>query len=86
MDTFACTEHGRDFRDRRAVIEHIRGYHVSFIRRPGRPGDVDSHGHMWYCFECDSRTLNDHWSYDSDNVMWGHLAQSHSGVFDSIVW
>lgn len=86
MTTFTCAEHGNNFRDQRAVIEHIRGSHVSFIRRPGRPGESDTHGHTWYCFDCESRNFNDHGSYDSDNAMWGHLAQAHNYVFDNIMW
>lgn len=86
MTTYTCAEHGNDFRDRRAVIEHIRGSHVSFIRRPGRPGEFDTHGHIWYCFDCESRNFNDHRSYNSDNAMWGHLTQAHNYVFDSIMW
>lgn len=85
MATWTCIDHGKDLKGIQQTIEHVRRYHASFIRRPGRLGDFDTHGHMWYCFDCESRTLNDHRSYDSDRAMWNHLQQSHTTVVDCIM-
>ncbi|KAL4931040.1 beta-ketoacyl reductase [Aspergillus undulatus] len=30
---------------------------VIFIRRPGRLGAADSHGHLWYCYDCESKNF-----------------------------
>jgi hypothetical protein len=75
----------KDFAGLQEVIEHLRGCHVSFIGRPGSPGQVDGHGHMWYCFDCDSCTFSNHRSYDSDKAMWDHLNQNHDAITDCIV-
>ena len=68
--------------DKDDAIEHIRkcfnnGY---FIRRPGAVGVSDSHGHIWYCFSCETKTKN-HRSFNSDAAMWQHLNDCHD-VFE----
>lgn len=83
-----CTEHVEDLVDLQDAIEHLRRYHLSFIGRPGRLGQIDAHGHIWYCFNCSSsRSLNDknHRSYDSDESIWDHLKQNHSTIIDCIL-
>lgn len=85
MYLLTCLEHGNEFIGIREAIEHIRAKHVGFIRRPGRPGECDTHGHTWYCFDCESRAFSDHRSYDSDRAMWNHLKDRHIGIFDYIV-
>ena len=83
MQALKCTQHGEDF-DVRGAIEHIRRLHASFIERPKRPGEFDAHGHMWYCFECD--TINkDHRSFNSDNAMWTHLRRNHDTIIDCMI-
>lgn len=81
---YTCTNHDHDFCGLSDIIEHIRKVHTSFIRRPGRPGHVDSHGHMWYCFECDRLPYQDHRSYDSDRAMLDHLKDRHSELLEHI--
>lgn len=67
------------------LIEHLRRvHHLGFIGRPGALGATDSHGHMWYCFECES-DIKDHRSFDSDKAMWNHLQQRHFYSLDDIV-
>ena len=58
------------------AIEHVRKHHFSGIRRPGAIGNKDSHGHIWYCFDCDTG-LKDHRSFDSDEAMLAHLNDVH---------
>jgi hypothetical protein len=77
----ACDEHDIEISDLGQAIEHIRAKHVSFIRRPGRLGQMDGHGHYWYCYDCGS-WLKDHRSFDSDRAMWSHLKASHSDIMD----
>jgi hypothetical protein len=64
-----CNEHGKEIAD------------VSFIRRPGRLGQTDTHAHYWHCFECGSG-LKDHRSFDSNEVIWSHLKSIHSYIID----
>ncbi|VTT60129.1 unnamed protein product [Fusarium fujikuroi] len=54
-------------------IEHRRARHVSFIKRPRRFDQADTHSHYWYCFECGSE-LRDHGTYDSND----HLKSIYS--------
>ena len=83
MRALTCTEHEYYF-DTREAIEHLRRFHVDFIKRPGRPGEIDAHNHMWYCFECSSG-FKDHRSYDSDKAMWAHLRHHHNDSVDCII-
>lgn len=83
MQALTCTQHGGEF-DAREAIEHVRRFHASFIRRAGRLGEIDAHGHMWYCFNCDS-DFRDHRSYDLDDAMWAHLRTNHDNIVDCIV-
>ena len=83
MVPYTCMDHGEAFMGEAGVIEHLRGSHTDFIKRPGRLGTTDSHGHIWYCFECEG-PLNDHRSYDSDIAMLNHLNQCHEDVMESI--
>jgi hypothetical protein len=56
------------------VIEHLRGAHgKSFLRRPCVLGILDSHGHLWYCFGCDTKLGKGYRSFRSDKTMWDHL-------------
>lgn len=64
MSTYTCSVHDEDFGSMEGAIEHIRSRHVTFIKRPGRVGCSDSHGHIWYCF-------------DSAGAMWSHLKSCH---------
>ena len=83
MELYTCTEHDQDFRTLADVLEHLRKRHASLIRRPASLGIPDSHGHLWYCFYCES-DFNDHRSYNSDKAMFDHLRRRHSDVTDSI--
>ncbi|KAE8135277.1 hypothetical protein BDV38DRAFT_252924 [Aspergillus pseudotamarii] len=83
MKPYACTEHDQGFWTQADVNEHLRKQHTSFIKRPARLGIPDSHGHLWYCFGCESQ-FNDHRSYGSDKAMFDHLRRSHSDVTYSI--
>jgi hypothetical protein len=62
------------------IFEHLRSSHaLDFVRRPGAQGSFDSHGHLWYCFQCDGKSCKDHRSFDSDQAMWAHLDACHGG-------
>lgn len=81
MSIYTCRFHDEDFESMGDAIEHIRRRHVSFIRRPGRVGCSDSHGHIWYCFDCETK-INYHRSFDSDSAMWSHLKDRHCNLLD----
>jgi hypothetical protein len=76
-----CYEHDKEITDMMQAIEHLRAKHVDFIKRPGRLGQMDAHGHCWYCFDCGTE-LKDHRSFDSDEAMWGHLKSKHRHTMD----
>lgn len=60
------------------TIEHLRAKHgLWFIIRPNRLGNPDSHGHVWYCFLCET-SHKDHRSFKSPNDMWKHLSHCHN--------
>ncbi|PGH30874.1 hypothetical protein GX50_06375 [[Emmonsia] crescens] len=82
---YTCTEHEIVCMALDGVVEHLRAYHTQLIKRPGALGVQDSHGHMWYCFICDSDPFKDHRSYNSHTAMWAHLQHKHSSILDSIV-
>jgi hypothetical protein len=81
---YTCTEHGEDFWVMDEAIEHLRRYHASFIRRPERLRAADSHGHIWYCIDCEYRNLNNHRSFDSHKAMWNHLQCRHGLILDCL--
>jgi hypothetical protein len=65
---------GRYLWDLGQVIDHLRGVHGwRFIRRPYALGFSDSHGHLWYCFGCDTKLGKGHKSFRSDKAIWDHL-------------
>ncbi|KAL3474740.1 hypothetical protein BJX99DRAFT_174402 [Aspergillus californicus] len=80
MATYETYEtHDNNYGKLSDAIEKIRKKYPDVVRRPGRVGDVDSHGHMWYCFYCQRGVMmRQHRSYDSHRAMWDHLRLSHS--------
>ena len=62
------------------AIEHARKDHID-IRRPGAVGCSDSHGHVWYCFSCET-DWNDHRSFDSHEAMFRRMRECHPGVIE----
>jgi hypothetical protein len=72
----SCSSCAEIFDDLEDAIEHVRQHHTSDIRRPGAVGCADSHGHLWYCFGCET-TLKDHRSFNSHEAMWSHLKNCH---------
>lgn len=76
MSTYTCSVHDEDFGSMEGAIEHIRGRHATFIKRPGRVGCSDRHGHIWYCFDCETK-ISYHRSFDSDGATWSHLKICH---------
>jgi hypothetical protein len=67
------------------VIEHVRTTHrEKWIIRPAALGVSDSHGRLWYCFNCETRLGKDHRSFQSDEAMWSHLNDCHDSVLDMI--
>lgn len=83
MGIYECSEHPKKLGSLDKAIDHARSCHSNFIKRPGRLGNMDSHGHLWYCFACEG-ALNDHRSYDSNRAMWNHLKTSHKNVVEDI--
>ena len=79
MEYYTCTDDGNEFWSAADLIEHIRKHYASFIGRPGCPGITDSHGHIWYCFDCE-QSLKDHRSFDSDKAMLDHFKQCHGDI------
>ncbi|CAK45808.1 hypothetical protein M747DRAFT_327007 [Aspergillus niger ATCC 13496] len=52
MTYYTCTEDGNAFWADADLIEHLRKqHHAKFIRRPGRPGIMDGHGHICIAIE-----------------------------------
>lgn len=79
-----CNEKEK-FHDLGETIEHLRNDHkLSFIKRPFGLGVSDSHGHVWYCFQCNTDFGKDHRSYQSDQAMWDHLNNKHDHQFSVI--
>jgi hypothetical protein len=72
----SCSSCAENFSDLEYAIEHVRKQHNNDIRRPGAIGCTDSHGHLWYCFGCET-ALKDHKSFDSDEAMMAHLTACH---------
>jgi hypothetical protein len=68
------------------VIDHIRGTHGGWtvIRRPSSLGNPDSHGHLWYCFGCETKLGKDHRSFRSDKAIWNHMNACHDSLLDNI--
>ncbi|RDH27272.1 hypothetical protein BDQ94DRAFT_163738 [Aspergillus welwitschiae] len=84
MSYHICTEDGNEFWADADLIEHLRKQHyANFIRRPGRLGIMDNHGHIWYCFECE-RSTSDHRSFNSDRAMLSHLKDCHRDLTASV--
>ena len=72
-----CKEVFDDWDD---AVEHVRKCHHN-ISRPAALGCYDSHGHCWYCFECET-DWKDHRSYGSSKAMLHHLIDCHGcGTF-----
>jgi len=65
------------------IIEHLRKKHLSFIRRPRALGSRDSHGHLWYCYRCETE-IKDHRSFQSNKDMWKHLNSCHYHELDKV--
>ncbi|KKZ66223.1 hypothetical protein EMCG_08049 [[Emmonsia] crescens] len=82
---YTCIEHKIDYMTLDGVVEHLRASHTQLIKRAGALGVQDSHGHMWYCFICDTDPFKDHRSYNSHTAMWTHLRDKHSSILGSIV-
>jgi hypothetical protein len=86
--SYTCTRmfcEEQEFENLGEVIEHLRGTHkLEFIKRLGRLGDRDGHGHVWHCFNCDTHWNKNHRSYNSDRAMWDHLNDCHDPLLDDI--
>ena len=72
----SCWNCANIFDDLADAIEHIRKYHGINIGRPGAVGCSDSHGHQWFCFDCET-AFKDHRSFNSDRAMLQHLTDCH---------
>ncbi|OJJ45028.1 hypothetical protein ASPZODRAFT_134461 [Penicilliopsis zonata CBS 506.65] len=83
MNSYTCADHGDYFWSAAEILEHLRDHHASFIGQPGLPGVMDSHGHIWYCFECESHSTK-HRGFDSDQAMLDHLKQRHGNIMSSV--
>ena len=59
------------------VIENCRRSNPSSIRRPHSVGVQDTHGHIWYCFKCQTYPKN-HRSFNSHKEMHAHITKTHS--------
>jgi hypothetical protein len=42
------------------------------------------HGHLWHCFNCDTKWNKGNNSFDYDKAMWNHLKDCHDAFLDSI--
>jgi hypothetical protein len=69
------------------VIEHIRSIHGlrDSIRRADALNVADTHGNLWYCFDCIGRVHVNHKSFKSNRAMWDHLNKCHDIFLDDIV-
>lgn len=82
-----CKKNGEGWAedDLGTIIEHIckkHKFHATIIRY-GQLGEMDNHGHMWYCFWCKTST-KDHRSFDAHQDFWKHLHQVHEFLFEDI--
>ena len=59
------------------IATHLHKHHHVDIRLAGCVEETDSHGHYWYCFTCNSKSGNDHRSFDSDQALFDHLRDVH---------
>ena len=59
------------------IATHLHKHHQVDIRLAGCVEETDSHGHYWYCFTCNSKSGNDHRSFDSDQALFDHLRDVH---------
>jgi len=78
-----CADWAED--DLGGIIEHIRkahGWHEKIIR-PGRLGQRDNHGHVWWCFWC-RKDGKDHRSFDEHQHFWNHLKDCHTFLFEDL--
>lgn len=67
------------------IVEGCRKISPAEIRRPGRLGQIDRHGHMWYCFAIPCEPAHkDHRSFDSHSAMLRHLQDRHNALLDVI--
>ena len=78
-----CSDCGLTFVDLGDAIEHVRKNHFIDIRRPGAVGHQDSHGHVWYCFQCETWP-KDHRSFGSNEAMLQHMQSCHGGVISLV--
>eukprot|EP01084_Bolivina_argentea_P067176 122397_1 len=62
-------------------IEKLRIDYPHSIKRPSAVGMADSHGHIWYCFACET-IVNYHRSFDTHQAMYNHLKSNHSEWID----
>eukprot|EP01083_Nonionella_stella_P205404 748015_1 len=58
------------------IIETMRKSRRSMIRGPGNLRIPDNHGHIWYCFECETPMKN-HRSFNSHEAMYAHIQSKH---------
>jgi hypothetical protein len=89
MSLYACKDqlcqNNQDLYSVGEIIEHLRKKHkLLFIQRPNSLGIADSHGHVWYCFDCETKWGKDHRSFQSDKAMWHHLNDRHDYQLDKI--
>jgi len=78
-------QYDQDLDSHDVLIEHLRKKHkLSFIKRPYGLGSPDRHGHVWYCFRCETKTGKDHRRFQSDKAMWEHLNRCHDNELDKI--
>jgi hypothetical protein len=62
------------------LAKHIRNKHGVDMRCTGQ--SCDSHGHVWYCFKCET-LLKDHRSFNSDNAAFDHVLDCHGIKIES---
>jgi hypothetical protein len=85
--SYVCTNQRckeRELQDLGEVIDHLRTHGGILISRPAALGVSDSHGHLWYCFSCETNLAKDHRSFRSDRAMWDHLNACHGHMLHGI--
>lgn len=64
-------------------VEYLHTLFPSWVRRPGRVGVADSHGHLWYCFHpnCVAATgFKGHRSIHTHGGMIKHINAKHDDL------
>ena len=81
MEQYTCKQCSNHMNSMQDVAKHLRKECIDRIdiRAFGRPGQRDTHGHLWYCFSCEI-DWKDHRSFNSNVALLQHLSACHNDM------